>query len=93
MKLEGMAYSDYLRRELNVSIRFDEYELIREGHQREGFVLALIIERIVEKVSDAFIEQNQQELLESLDAQELTVALKEKVAEQLAINALKKLAS
>ena len=88
MKMETSMGMEYLSRVLNINIKLDEYDLRKADN-----VLALIMETVVDKVVAAFLEKHQDELLQTIKTTELSTLIQEKIGEQLAAAAIKKLAA
>lgn len=89
MKMDAYAERSWLDSILNVHIRLDEYDLHREG----GNIITAILHTVVDKVSDAFIEQHRDELLKNLSAEELSPLIQENIAKEVAKEAVRKIIS
>jgi hypothetical protein len=90
MKLESASYQSHLEHCLNVSVKLDEYELHRSTAQGEN-MLTVILDRVVEKIADAFIEKHGAELLASIETEVVAAQVQEEISKQIAREAIRKI--
>jgi hypothetical protein len=87
MKLESQSKWSYIDQTLNVKLRLSDYAL-KNG---DSNIINVILDRVVDSVVKAFIEQHQEELLASIDTSSLGEKIQERISQELAKAAIAKL--
>lgn len=88
MRLQSDTSWSSIDQALNVNLKLDSYDLQKNDNLN---ILHVILDKVVETMASAFVEQHKDELLAKIEISSLSEKIQEKISEELAKAAISKI--